>query len=140
MTSAPAFAPEMLAILDKCKIPESLRTFLLSKDLVDTLDIKLIGGSEADVLQEIKDGIGRIQDAPEWDLSLNVKVKKLWTLCCQAQGGEQPGAAGSARQPSVDDEEALPDGMSEAIEAAWVKQHKFHPSGARPIAQLLCAV
>ena len=30
-----------------------------------------------------------------------------------------------------DDEENLPDGVPEAIEAAWVKKHGFHLSGAR---------
>ena len=37
----------------------------------------------------------------------------------------------AAKASSPDNEEELPDGMKEALEAAWAKKHHSHLSGAR---------
>ena len=57
------------------------------------------------------------------------KTRKIWTLCQGA--GPSSGSATPAQVAAQDDEQPLPEGVPEAIEAAWVKKHGFHFSGAR---------
>ena len=90
--AAPSFAPELVAIMDKCKVPQEIRNFLLENEFLEPVDVKFIGSTDAEVVQALKDGIPA-DKAPTWDLGLTVKTKKFWTLCGQRQGVMGPAPA-----------------------------------------------
>ena len=103
---------------------------MTEKDFLEPLDIKLLGGTKAEAETAFGDAVPTdAQGAPPWDLTAKTKIRKIWTLCQGA--GPFSGSATPAQAAAQDDEQPLPEGMPEAIEAAWVKKHGFHLSGAR---------
>ena len=122
---------ELEALLAKCNISEQLRALLIDKDFLEPIDIALIGVNETEATQAVEAVLPGDQSVP-WDLTAKKNFKKLYIFCKSASHVANPGAA-SAPVPSrvADDEEGLPEGVPEAIEAAWAKKHNFHLSGAR---------
>ena len=128
---APVMTDELIAMCDKCKIPDALRLFLVEKDLLDCQDISLLGESEKDAIATLQSALPT-DGSITLDITLLKNVKKLWGMSVAAT----PKVQGSGGTPtvvaaSVDDDAPLPDGVPEAIEKAWVHKHGFHLSGAR---------
>ena len=129
--SAPAMTQELLAMVQKVKLPDALCKFLVEKDFVDVEDISLLGDSEKDAVANLQNALPTDGSIP-MDITVVKNVKKLWGMCLAAT----PKAGGSGGTPttviaSVDDDAPLPNGVPEAIEKAWVSKHGFHFSGAR---------
>ena len=128
-SSGDVVSEELIAFFEKCKIPQALKSGLTDKDFLDCHDIKLLGETEKEVIENAKKCVPGTFD---FDVTVTKNVKKLWQLACAAA----PKASGSGVGPSVvvanvDDDAPLPDGVPEAIEKAWVDKYGFHLSGAR---------
>ena len=115
MASADAvvLSTELQALCDKAKIPKFLIDFFVSKEFVDPLDISLLGDSESEVLQLLRNGT--IPGADWDDFTFPVRVKKLYIFCKAAVPADRGGSGPSKAKPSVEDDEPLPDGVPEAI-------------------------
>ena len=121
---------ELVALFEKCRIPEELRKLLADKDFLDCHDVTLLGESEKEVIDALK-GCVPSSSPIDFDITVTKNVKKLWQLCCAAAPKAAASSAPNIVVATVDDDAPLPDGVPEAIEKAWVEKHGFHLSGAR---------
>ena len=117
---------ELEALLCRCTISPQLRTLLIDKDFVEPLDLALLGASESEAVEQVEKVLPSDQSVP-WDLTAKKNFKKLFLFCKNASHVGNPNAAPASGPSRVaDDEEGLPEGVPEAIEAAWAKKHSFH--------------
>ena len=130
VTSAPCFTDELQALADKAKIGSEMRDFLIKMDFLDPMDVSLIGSTESEVIKNVADSLPTDGSVP-WTLTDQKNIKKLWAFSKNAAPAVQASASAPAPARAPDDEEALPDGIPEAIEKAWVTRHSSHLSGAR---------
>ena len=120
---------ELLALMARCKIPDALRSVLAEKDFLDCHDISLLGESEKDVIDAVKEVL---PSGLVLDVTLSKNIKTLWGFCCAAAPNNGATGAPAVQTAQVNDDEApLPEGVPEAIEKAWVGKYGFHLSGAR---------
>ena len=131
--AAPAdFTPELNALAIKVKLDPGLRAFLVSKDFLDPMDIGLLGADEEAVIETVRKAIRDHEgDKPNFGITEAKNLKKLWTFCKSSVPSVASAPASSAVPRAPDDEEAIPEGVPEAIEKAWLAKHGFHLSGAR---------
>ena len=122
-----ALNAELAALCDKVRVPQNLRDWFVANEFCDPMDISLLGADEKELVSNVTDALPG-DNSIVLDLTLKVKLKKLWTLC-GASSTSNPSSGPS--NIAKGDEENLPDAVPEAIEAAWIKKHHFHLSGAR---------
>ena len=130
IADVPEFTDELMALADKVGLGKEMRAHLVANDFLDPLDIKLLGSTDTEVITNVQNSLPSDNSVP-WDLTAQKNIKKLWTFAKNAapEVSSHQSVAAPARAP--DDEEALPEGIPEAIEKAWAQRHSFHLSGAR---------
>jgi hypothetical protein len=95
------------------------------------LDVALLANDEIELIKNVGDCLPT-DNSVAWGLVDKKNIKKLWTFCKQAAPASAAGPGVPNITVSQDNEEAsLPEGVPEAIEAAWVKKHNFHLPGSR---------
>ena len=67
------FNDELNALLQKCKIPDEVKTFFKKYDCLEPQDIKFLGESEGEVVQAVKDNV----DSAILNIGVIKNIRKL---------------------------------------------------------------
>ena len=97
---------ELHATMKSVRMPPTLIERFRKKEFLESLDIKLLGGTDELAEKAVGETIpkGAEEGAFDWGITERTKVRKLWTLCA----GAGPGPSGSAAGQVARDGEQKP--------------------------------